>query len=173
MMNCQKCGGEIQGWTCQGCEQLFCDGGGKLVFDTPSPIPAAPSDVAGVKLFPPETTGVQSRIIIVHQLRASADIQDNEITRTMGRKATTDRASLMREAAALIESLSHDREVMREALEPFAKAGKAIDANGFGVALFPSDRTAFEATWSEGGQQSRLTWGDFRRATLASLKGGA
>jgi len=119
----------------------------------PSPIPAAPSDVAGLKMFPPETTGVQSRIIIVHQLRASADIQDNEITRTMGRKATTDRASLMRKAAALIESLSHDREVMREALEKIADGPWPDDVAD------PEAQCRFD---------ERIA-----RATLASLKGGA
>lgn len=30
---CQKCGGEIQGWTCQGCGQVFRENGvGVLVF---------------------------------------------------------------------------------------------------------------------------------------------
>jgi hypothetical protein len=123
-----------------------------------SPIPAAPSDVA----------------VLVERLRADVSKWPftPEATET-GPRVPVDMADDLRALIALIESLAHDREVMREALEPFAKAGKAIDANGFGVALFPSDRTAFEATWSEGGQQSRLTWGDFRRATLASLKGGA
>ena len=65
-----------------------------------------------LKTFPPETEGVQSQFVIVHQLRASADIQDNEITRTMGRKATTDRASLMREAADAIERLAAPMEAV-------------------------------------------------------------
>jgi predicted oxidoreductase len=31
---CQKCGGEIQGWTCQGCGQVFRENdAGALVFD--------------------------------------------------------------------------------------------------------------------------------------------
>lgn len=31
---CQKCGGEIQGWTCQGCGQVFRENdAGNLVFD--------------------------------------------------------------------------------------------------------------------------------------------
>ena len=31
---CQKCGGEIQGWTCQGCGQVFRENdAGSLVFD--------------------------------------------------------------------------------------------------------------------------------------------
>lgn len=60
----------------------------------------------GVRMFGPEVENVQSRYIIVHQLRASAEIQSAEVTERMGRKATTDRASLMREAADLIEALA-------------------------------------------------------------------
>lgn len=38
---CQKCGGEIQGWTCQGCGQEFReDDAGNLVFDDDEPSPA-------------------------------------------------------------------------------------------------------------------------------------
>lgn len=59
-----------------------------------------------LKEFSFEREGVQSRFVLVHQLRASADIQDNEMTERMGRKATTDRASLMREAADAIERLA-------------------------------------------------------------------
>lgn len=34
-MRCQKCGGEIQGWTCQGCGQVFSENeAGNLVFAT-------------------------------------------------------------------------------------------------------------------------------------------
>ena len=35
MATCQKCGGEIQGWTCQGCGQVFRENdAGALVFAT-------------------------------------------------------------------------------------------------------------------------------------------
>jgi len=33
MTTCQKCGGEVQGWLCQGCGQAFREADGKLVFD--------------------------------------------------------------------------------------------------------------------------------------------
>lgn len=39
---CQKCGGEVQGWTCQGCAQGFRENdGGALIFDTHPPQPDA------------------------------------------------------------------------------------------------------------------------------------
>lgn len=63
-------------------------------------------DVAGLRQFDAGTTDVQSRYVIVHQLRASADIQSAAITRNMGRPATTDRAELMRRAADVIERLA-------------------------------------------------------------------
>lgn len=67
--------------------------------------PTEPRGGEGLKRFPDDVKDVQSRFVIIHQLRASADIQDAEITRTMGRKATTDRAALMREAADALERL--------------------------------------------------------------------
>jgi hypothetical protein len=40
---CQKCGGEVQGWTCQGCEQGFRENdGGALIFAAHPPQPEAP-----------------------------------------------------------------------------------------------------------------------------------
>jgi hypothetical protein len=33
MTTCQKCGGDVQGWLCQGCGQSFREADGKLVFD--------------------------------------------------------------------------------------------------------------------------------------------
>jgi len=49
---------------------------------------------------------VQSRIVIVHQLRASADIQDAATKRETGWADTSDRAQLMRRAADTIEKLA-------------------------------------------------------------------
>ena len=71
-----------------------------------------------------------------------------------------------REAADTLERQAAEIERLRGALGPFAAAGRAIDANGFGVAIFPSDKRAFEASWSQDGQYQELTWGDFRRAAL-------
>lgn len=65
-----------------------------------------------------------------------------------------------------LERQAAEIERLRGALKPFAAAGQAIDANGFGVAIFPNDSRAFESSWSENGQDHQLTWGDFRRAAL-------
>ena len=67
-----------------------------------------PLDAGMVRLlrqFPPETTDVQSRYVIVHQLRASADIQDGQTKRETGWATTSDRADLMRRAADTIEAI--------------------------------------------------------------------
>jgi histidinol-phosphate/aromatic aminotransferase/cobyric acid decarboxylase-like protein len=72
----------------------------------------------------------------------------------------------MAEAADTLERQAAEIERLRKALKPFAAAGQAIDANGFGVAIFPNDSRAFESSWSENGQDHQLTWGDFRRAAL-------
>jgi len=70
------------------------------------------------------------------------------------------------EAAETLERQAAEIERLWGALKPFAAAGQAIDANGFGVAIFPNDSRAFESSWSENGQDHQLTWGDFRRAAL-------
>jgi hypothetical protein len=39
MTTCQKCGGEVQGWLCQGCGQAFRESdAGALVFDAAPPV---------------------------------------------------------------------------------------------------------------------------------------
>ena len=55
--------------------------------------------------FPPDTVDVQSRYVIVHQLRASADIQDAQTKRETGWADTSDRACLMRKAADALDAL--------------------------------------------------------------------
>jgi hypothetical protein len=62
--------------------------------------------------------------------------------------------------------LSANRE-MREALEPFADVGEAVDATDFGQPLFPDDVTAFGCEWSTNGELRRLTWSAFRNARSA------
>ena len=57
--------------------------------------------------FPPDTVDVQSRYVIVHQLRASADIQDAQTKRETGWADTSDRACLMRKAADTLDALLH------------------------------------------------------------------
>jgi hypothetical protein len=59
-------------------------------------------------------------------------------------------------------------ELLRKALEPFAKVGKLIDGP-FGPALFAEDAMAFQSgcAWTEDGERHTLTWGDFRRAREA------
>jgi hypothetical protein len=51
MTTCQKCGGEVQGWLCQGCGQAFREADGKLVFDH-----AAQTTFDGLVLVPREPT---------------------------------------------------------------------------------------------------------------------
>ena len=55
--------------------------------------------------FPPDTVDVQSRYVIVHQLRASADIQDAQTKRETRWADTSDRACLMRKAADALDAL--------------------------------------------------------------------
>ncbi len=81
----------------------------------------APSSLAGgeaLEVFAAETTDVQSRYVIVHQLRASADIQDGATRRETGWATTSDRAELMRRAADAIERLA--------ALSPEAPAREGV-----------------------------------------------
>jgi hypothetical protein len=51
MTTCQRCGGEVQGWLCQGCGQAFREADGKLVFDH-----AARTTFDGCVLVPREPT---------------------------------------------------------------------------------------------------------------------
>lgn len=77
------------------------------------------------------------------------------------------------EAANLIEQLERENAELREALEPFATAGRIIDGP-FGPALFAEDDMAFQSgcAWSENGERRTITWGDFRRARrLAEQEG--
>ena len=57
------------------------------------------------EMFPPDTVDVQSRYVIVHQLRASADIQDAQTKRETRWADTSDRACLMRKAADALDAL--------------------------------------------------------------------
>lgn len=57
------------------------------------------------EVFPPDTVDVQSRYVIVHQLRASADIQDAQTKRETRWADTSDRACLMRKAADALDAL--------------------------------------------------------------------
>lgn len=61
---------------------------------------------AVLETFPPDKEGVQSRFILVHQLRASAGIQDAATKRETGWATTSDRAELMRRAADALERLA-------------------------------------------------------------------
>ena len=76
-----------------------------------------------LECFPDDVQDVQSRIIIAHQLRASADIQDKQTKQDTGWADTSDRATLMRRAADAIEALS-SRQAAGEA-EAMARALKA------------------------------------------------
>ena len=93
------------------------------------------TDASQLKTFPPETTDVQSRFIIVHQLRASADIQDSQTKHETGWATTSDRASLMRQAADTIERLarpnpSGDADVREDAIEALDWIENAFPGQG-------------------------------------------
>jgi hypothetical protein len=104
---------------------------------TPSPIPAAPSDVAG----------------LVERLKRLRSIPSNPLARSgFGQRVNPDGP----EAAALIESLAHDREVMREALDLASRRFYAFRD----TTDHTPDRVCLAA------------WADEARAALASLKGG-
>ena len=82
---------------------------------------------AMIARFPDDVTDVQSRIILAHQLRASADIQDAETKSRTGWADTTDRAERDRIAATAIELLdaaliakAERVDALTEALKPFA-----------------------------------------------------
>ena len=127
----------------------------------PSPIPAAPSDVAGlVERLRDEAHKVRSQ-----RERGPAfhppwgqDIID----------ANNAKADFFTEAADAIESLSLDREVMREALEPFAKAAALFDTGDY----INHDACIYRPA---AGDDYSLSSGHLlaARAALASLKGGA
>jgi len=110
-----------------------------------SPIPAAPSDVAG----------------LVERLKRLRSIPSNPLARSgFGQRVNPDGP----EAAALIESLAHDREVMREALEPFALAADNMDGDE------PDTLFIYDSP-----ESAMIDYADLRRAraALANLKGGA
>lgn len=88
-----------------------------------------------LECFPDDVQDVQSRIIIAHQLRASADIQDKQTKQETGWADTSDRATLMRRAADAIEALS-SRQAAGEA--------EAVDFN-----LSPHDDPAFVEAWMD------------------------
>lgn len=87
--------------------------------------PTQPLDIGKLKemlaRFDADETGMQSRIILVHQLRAGADILDRETKRETGWADTSDRAARARKAADAIELLAERVERLEAALKPFAE----------------------------------------------------
>lgn len=106
----------------------------------PSPIPAAPSDVAG-------------------PIRRLSEYRQKPITLADGKQFITVLPEDADDILALIESLSHDREVMREALEDVvsAVAYTEVDCGRRSYGL----KTSFGAAFQKA------------RAALASVKGEA
>lgn len=108
------------------------------------------------EMFPPDTVDVQSRYVIVHQLRASADIQDAQTKRETGWADTSDRACLMRKAADALDAMlaklqpapKPDRaEVLAQALwdQWTLKASEVIDAQSLINDAFNELRAEWEA----------------------------
>lgn len=85
----------------------------------------AVAEDAVLKRFADDVQNVQSRIVIVHQLRASADIQDRATKAETGWADTSDRAMLMRRAASTIEALAAENASLRAELLEQAKANGA------------------------------------------------
>lgn len=112
-----------------------------------SPIPAAPSDVAGVverleKYLAERAKLRQVDKDLIHGLHSGDDIRESDLT-------VTD----LRAILSHVQSLSHDREVMRGALERIADGPWPDDVAD------PEAQCRFD---------ERIA-----RAALASLKGGA
>lgn len=108
------------------------------------------------EMFPPDTVDVQSRYVIVHQLRASADIQDAQTKRETRWADTSDRACLMRKAADALDALlaklqpapKPDRaEALAQALwdQWTLKASEVIDAQSLINDAFNELRAEWEA----------------------------
>jgi hypothetical protein len=118
----------------------------------PSPIPAAPSDVAGL------LERLREVVNLGEYLRSATTQfdRDNRVPEYARRERLTTAAA--QEAAALIESLTHDREVMREALET-----KLLEAK------INCDGSESSVAYAEG----VIDTYNVARAALASLKGGA
>jgi hypothetical protein len=118
----------------------------------PSPIPAAPSDVAGLRQV----------IDWLEQLARADDMDD------VAADGGVTVAMIYQQEAAMqarrLKALSHDREVMRGALEPFAALAEMVGE------AWTDETPAFV-----GADGVIITIGQLRRAraALASLKGGA
>jgi Lar family restriction alleviation protein len=132
-------------------------------------IPAAPSDVAAIYVPMPlnaDGDGPADRAETVRVEHQIWDAQTNTTLFTASDEAVAQHIVALwnGDAAALIESLSHDREVMREALERIVR--EDIHREGFDI---DSDKPIV-------GDVSRAWIGPLgrrARAALASLKGGA
>jgi len=118
----------------------------------PSPVPAAPSDVAGLV---ERLRGVVNLDEYLRSATTQFD-RDSRVPEYARRERLTTAAA--QEAAALIESLSHDREVMREALDLIAEGHDVGRHDGLA---------------EEGPAHDADTMFAVARAALASLKGGA
>lgn len=85
--------------------------------------------VEALERFADDVTGVYSRIIICHQLRASAEIQDSQTKAKTGWADTSDRAELMRKASAVIERIA-----ARPAAPPLPSVVEGETAKGKAIA---------------------------------------
>jgi hypothetical protein len=127
----------------------------------PSPIPAAPADVAGEPSNNPCRFDHGEHVSNPYKLAAASTAFLTEAARYFETRPTGGEdaahwsnvynAKNCREAAALIQSLSHDREVMREALERIKREDIVGHETQSGIG--PSGRIA--------------------QAALARMKGGA
>jgi len=100
--HCNGCGWQYPAQAIDKCETC----GGSGVVPSPASPPSAHDMREDVARFSEPFDGMLSGIVIVHQLRASAAIQDQATKRQTGWADTSDRAGLMREAASVIEALA-------------------------------------------------------------------
>lgn len=72
-VSCQSCGGEVQGWVCQGCGLTFCERDGRLVAEHPAPdalraiemLRASEGDSVTILCNNPEATDLDDAMAVV------------------------------------------------------------------------------------------------------------
>lgn len=124
-------------------------------------------DHAELKRFGPEVTGVQSRYVLVHQLRASADIQDTQTKRKTGWATTSDRASLMREAANALEVLLSEIEGLKAERDDYRL--RAAELKGKCDSLFSINTALNEEVKRHLRTQAPDSWRPDREAIMAII----
>jgi len=121
-----------------------------------------PVEEVGLERFADDVADVHSRIVIVHQLRASAAIQDRQTKKETGWADTNDRATMMRKAADTIERLALST--------PVAAQGDAPNVNQPAISAYTNTVAEGAATTTPAhGDEVREALGD-GVSTLAAVR---